>query len=113
MAELAVITVINCDGSHGSLATAQELCQEGTPPLASCMRVDVLFGNCMTQSVLTATKLVAGFLESWEQFAQLDRDAVNRLCRLAAATDPEINAAATRALFTNLIEALNDSFDPR
>lgn len=113
MAELAVITVINSDGSHGSLATAQELCQEGTTPLASCMRVDVLFGNCMTQSLLTATKLVTSFLETWEQFAQLDRDAVNRLCRLAAATDPEVNAAATRALFTNLIETLNDSFDPR
>jgi len=67
----------------------------------------------MSQSLLTTTKLVTGFLESWEQFAQFDRDAINRLCRLAAAKDPEVNAAATRALFTNLIEALNDSFDPR
>jgi len=77
------------------------------------MRVDVLFGNCMSQPLLTTTKLVTGFLESWEQFAQFDRDSINRLCRLAAATDPEVNAAATRALFTNLIESLNDSFDPR
>ena len=67
----------------------------------------------MTQSLVTARKLVAGFLDNWERFAQYDRDSINRLCRLAAAADPEVSADAARALFSDLIEVLNDSFDPR
>ena len=61
----------------------------------------------------SAAQLAARFLLTWRNYGQYDRDAINRLCRLASAPDAEVAAYAAAALFGHLIEPLNDSFDPR
>jgi hypothetical protein len=61
----------------------------------------------------TSSQLAVRFLSDWHQYGQYDRDAINRLCRLASAPDTKLGAQAAAALFGQLIEPLNDSFDPR
>jgi len=65
------------------------------------------------ETVDTPEQFADAFLTTWRRYGHYDRDAVNRLCRMAAAPDSERGARAASALFTHLIEPLNDSFDPR
>ena len=65
------------------------------------------------ETIDSATQLAARFLSAWRHYGQYDRDAINRLCRMASAPDPQVSAHAAAALFGYLIEPLNDSFDPR
>src|SRR5438105_679570 len=57
-------------------------------------------------------ELVAEFFSEYRATGNYQRDRVARLAALATDDDPRVAEAATRALFTQLVERLADSFAP-
>jgi ADP-heptose:LPS heptosyltransferase len=69
--------------------------------------------NIRTDIESDARQLAAQFLSRLREDGVYSRESIEALCRRAASEDKATAKAATRAVFTSLVEPLADSFDPR
>jgi hypothetical protein len=93
--------------------TARETTDEAARLLAE-LRAGRDAGTLSADHVKTmADSAAALILSHFDATGEPLRDSVTALCEITALADPELSHLGVEALFPNLVENLNDTFDPR